>query len=62
MSQLVILNYSTSTIDVYNINSETMVDEAYITTLGYNLEECSWMYANELSINFHTQVLNNGED
>lgn len=57
MQQLVILNYTTSTIDIYNIENLVDVNDDYLSSLGYNPDECSWMWSDELKVKFHSKTL-----
>ena len=53
--KLVILDYETSSVDIYFIND--LIDESdyydYIKNLGHDPDECYWMVSSELNINIH---------
>lgn len=57
MEKLVILNYSTCEVHIYNVDSETNVDETYIRELGHKPSECSWMFAGDIEIIHHKGIL-----
>ena len=58
MEQLVIVD-SCAPVDVhiYNIDTDTIVDEAYIESLGYNTDYCQWALGDNINITFHTEIL-----
>ena len=56
MEKLVILEYSTTTVHIYDINREDTIDDAYISSLGYNPDDCYWMCGN-IGIEYHKEVL-----
>ena len=51
--KLIVMNYSDSSINVYDVHDtgSTKVMEFTIRKLGYNLDECYYMIADELKIN-----------
>lgn len=51
MKDLVILNYNTASVHFYKIDNNTNIDEEYIKILGFNPDECSWMFAKNIEIN-----------
>jgi len=53
MERLVILDYGLGAVDIFDIPSDTHVDEEYIQNLGFNLNNISWMFCSNLSINFN---------
>ena len=54
MEKLVILDYVSRSVDIYDIDSGTKVDDAYIEDLGYESSMCHWMVAgNSLNITFY---------
>lgn len=58
MGKLVIIDYNTISVDIYDIDNEANIDEAYISSLGHHPSECSWMFCEgALSINYHKEVL-----
>lgn len=57
MEELVILDYSTSTVHFYKVDSNADIDEEYIERLGYNTGCCSWMFGEEIDIFKHKGVL-----
>lgn len=53
MEKLIICNYSTSSIHIYDVQEDADIkDESYLRKLGFNPDECSWMFTTELQIYF----------
>lgn len=57
MEDLVILDYSTLSVHFYKVDSDANIDEDYIIKLGFNTDECSWMFAEDIEIIKHKGVL-----
>lgn len=57
MDDLVILNYNTSEIHFYKVDSQIIVDEVYIDSLGHNPNECSWMQGEYIDIIRHKGII-----
>ena len=55
--KLVILEYSTQTVHVYNVDPEANIDEEYISNLGFHTSECSWMFGEAIEIIRHGGLL-----
>lgn len=57
MQKLVIMDYANSSIDIYEVNSFVDNDKAeqLMSEWGYNIDECSFMLCDNLSINFKSQ-------
>ena len=53
MEDLVILDYSNSTVHFYKVDNNANIDEEYIKILGFNPDECSWMFAKNIEINIY---------
>ena len=53
MKELVILNYNKSEVHFYNVDYDTDINEDYIKSLGYNIDECSWMSGEFINIIKH---------
>ena len=56
MEKLVVLDYSTCTLHVYNIETEESVSDEYIVNLGYNPDACYWMIG-DVEILYHKGIL-----
>ena len=56
MEKLVILEYSTNTVHIYDINRAESIDDEYITQLGYNVDDCYWM-TGQIGFAYHRGVL-----
>lgn len=59
MEELVIINYNTSEVHFYKVDPDVIVNDDYISLLGHNPDECSWMQSDELSIIKHKGILKN---
>lgn len=58
MEELVILNYNTSEVHIYNVSSDVNIDEDYIkNTLGFNPDECSWMFGTNIEIIKYREII-----
>ena len=51
MEDLVILDYSTASVHFYKVDNNADLDYNYIDKLGFNPDECSWMFAKNIEIN-----------
>lgn len=57
MEKLIILDYTNGTVDVYDVETNADIDESYIENLGYNTNNCSWMFGQNMVFTFHKEVL-----
>lgn len=57
MEELVIMNYRSSELHFYKVESGTNIDEDYIRFLGHNPDECSWMFGEYIGIYRHKGIL-----
>ena len=57
MEDLVILDYSTSTVHFYKVDSNADINDDYIEKLGFNTNECSWIFAEDIEVIKHKGVL-----
>ena len=57
MEELVILDHSDSSVHFYKVDNDANIDENYIEKLGFNPNECSWMFAEDIGIIKHKGVL-----
>ena len=57
MEDLVILDYSTSTVHFYKADSNADIDYNYIEKLGFNTNECSWIFAEDIEVIKHKGIL-----
>ena len=57
MEDLVILDYSNSTVHFYKVDNDADINDDYIEKLGFNTNECSWMFAEDIGIIKHKGVL-----
>lgn len=53
---LIIMDYSTGKIHVYNIHADLDVTNDFIEKLGYNIDEVSWMIAENYDIEEHKGI------
>ena len=56
MEKLIILDYCTSTVHLYDVEREEPITDEYIVNLGYNPDDCYWM-AGDLGMVYHKGVL-----
>ena len=57
MEDLVILDYSTLTVHFYKIDSNADINDDYIEKLGFNTNECSWIFAEDIEVIKHKGIL-----
>ena len=57
MEDLVILDYSNSTVHFYKVDNNANIDENYIEKLGFNPDGCSWMFAEDIEVIKHKGIL-----
>ena len=57
MEELVIMDYSTSTIHFYQIDSDRVIDDDFILNLGFNPSSCSWIYNKFIDVRKHRNIL-----
>ena len=57
MEELVILDYSNSSVHFYKADNNTNINDDYIENLGFNTYECSWMLAKDIDIIKHKGIL-----
>ena len=57
MEDLVILNYGTSSVHFYKVDNNADIDYDYIEKLGFNTNECSWVFAEDIEIIKHKGIL-----
>ena len=57
MEDLVILDYSTGSVHFYKVDNNVDLDYDYIDKLGFNPDECSWMFAEDFEIIKHKGIL-----
>ncbi len=56
--QLVVMNYVTGDVDIYNVDSNADIDEEYLSKLGYRTCDCHWMFCqNGVNVNYEDKVL-----
>ena len=56
MEKLIILDYTNSSVDIYNVDENANIDESYIRDLGYD-SNCLWMFSVDPLITYHEEVL-----
>ena len=57
MEYLIVMNYCTSSIDIYPIDSECDITEDKLKELGYNTDEISYMFTENYSINVNNEII-----
>ena len=57
MEELVIIDYNKLAVHFYKVDCDANIDEDYIKKLGFNPDECSWMFAEDIDIIKHKGIL-----
>ena len=57
MEKLVILDYNDASVHFYDMKPDTEIDEEYLRDLGYKPNDCAWMFSEDMTIKFHTEIL-----
>ena len=57
MEELVILDYSNSSVHFYKVDNNTNINDDYIENLGFNINECSWMYTEDIDVFKHKGII-----
>ena len=57
MEDLIILDYSTASVHFYKVDNNADLDYNYINKLGFNPDECSWMFAEDIEVIKHKGIL-----
>ena len=57
MEELVIIDYNKLAVHFYKVDYDTNIDEDYIKKLGFNPDECSWMFAENIEVFKHKGIL-----
>ena len=57
MEELVIIDYNKLAVHFYKVDCDANIDENYIEKLGFNPDECSWMFAEDIEIIKHKGIL-----
>lgn len=57
MEQLVILDYTNATVDIYDIDPEVDITDDYIDSLGHNPNNCFWMIGEDIEVIKHRYLL-----
>ena len=57
MEELVIMDFSTSTIHFYQVDTDRRIDYNFIIDLGFNPSSCSWIYDKFIDVRKHKNIL-----
>lgn len=57
MEKLVIMDFSTSTIHFYQVDTDRKIDDNFIIDLGFNPSSCSWIYDKFIDVKKHRNIL-----
>ena len=57
MEDLIILDFNNATVHFYKVDKDTNINDDYIEKLGFNTNECSWMFAEDIDIIKHKGIL-----
>lgn len=55
MNELVVIDYSTGTVDVWKVDREN-IDEEFVVNLGFRLKDIAWIFGT-MGVNVHKEVL-----
>ena len=50
--KLIVLNYATAEVHIYSIEKDIDAED-FIAEKGMAIEDCEWMVADELNLNYH---------
>ena len=57
MEDLVILDFNNATVHFYKVDKDTNINDDYIEKLGFAINECSWMFAEDIEVIKHKGIL-----
>lgn len=57
MEKLVILDYESGYVHLFDIDPNANIDEDYIRALGFNPDSCSWMFGDNIEVYIHKGIL-----
>ena len=57
MEDLVILDFNNATVHFYKVDKDTNINDDYIEKLGFNTNECSWIFAEDVEVIKHKGIL-----
>ena len=57
MEDLVILDFNNAKVHFYKVDNNTNINDDYIENLGFNINECSWMYAEDIDVFKHKGII-----
>ena len=57
MEKLVIIDYTNSTVDFFEVDPDANIDDSYVEELGFNTNNCYYMLGDSMEITFHKEVL-----
>lgn len=53
---LAVMDYSSSQIHLYKFDKDVQMDDEVVAKLGYNLDECYWMYSKAIEVIKHVGI------
>ena len=57
MEDLVILDFNNVTVHFYKVDKDTNINDDYIEKLGFDTNECSWIFAEDVEVIKHKGIL-----
>ena len=57
MEDLVILDFNNATVHFYKVDKDTNINDDYIEKLGFDTNECSWMFAEDIDVFKHKGII-----
>lgn len=54
MSKLIVLDYSTATVDIFDVDGDKDISsEDIVSEFGFRPSDCNWMFVDNLQITIH---------
>ena len=57
MKKLILIDYSTNAVDIWDVTPSVRIDEEYLEDHGYHTSNCSWMLADDITFTLHKEPL-----
>lgn len=57
MKTLVILDYSTGSVEIYHVAENVNVTDDFIKRLGYSIYDCYYMFGDNINFISHSKIL-----
>ncbi len=57
VQKLVIIDYSTCSVDFHDVASDIEIDDDFVKKLGHRISDCYYMVGDDMEINKHTEII-----